>query len=469
MSKKRSGHNRFKGAHQNPMKEIIKINNMLNKINVGANVDSAINKVNEMNNKILENNSVQIATQILENKTVIKNFKDDSFRIPTYVETDSVQVVNKPFVIGYLKDYGGCGHFRMVYPMNLINSRFSFDGKINCTLFPRMLVQDDLIPHVRAFVFQRPMGEESTYAINAYKKFQPQYQYKLIAELDDYIFEVPNYHPMYKTNTVEKTRSLLVNLANMDEIIVSTETLKNSLVELGLTNRITVIENYLPKHLYQTDTKRFRFLDIQKPTIAYTGANYHYNNEQQMCGDFTDNVQKFIKKNIDNYNFIFYGSAPYFLKEEADAGKLVIVPFTNPVEYTTNLKKYRADFVIAPLVENIFNACKSDLRYLESSAMGSVFIGSRFTGKLSSPYQNLSLTFTEETTVEELENIISKHCNKDEFNKILSEQYDFLDSRWLENNNNIFKYVETYSSGIGGVKVSESHPQYIKIQEIVNK
>src|ERR1035437_633069 len=103
------------------MKEIIRINKILNNIDVDKNVDSAITKVNELNNKILENNSIQVATQILENTTVIKRFTDDSHHIPTYVEEGPVQVVNKPFVIGYLKDYGGCGHFRMIYPMNLIN------------------------------------------------------------------------------------------------------------------------------------------------------------------------------------------------------------------------------------------------------------------------------------------------------------------------------------------------------------
>lgn len=449
------------------MKEILRINKMLNNINVDENVTSAITKVNELNNKILENNSVQVASQILENTTVIKRFTDDSHQIPTYVEDGDVQVVNKPFIIGYLKDYGGCGHFRMVYPMNLINSRFSISGKINCTLFPKMLVQDDIIPHVRSFVFQRPTGEESTYVIDSYKRFQAQYQYKLIAELDDYIFEVPEYHPAYNTNNVEKTRSLLVNLAKMDEIIVSTENLKNGLVELGITNKITVIENYLPKHLYQTDVKRFRFTNIEKPTIAYTGSDYHYNNTTKNSGDFLENVRTFISKNIEKYNFIFFGNVPHFLKEHSDAGKLVIVPFTNPVEYATNLKKYRADFFIAPLDENIFNACKSDLRYLESAAMGSVFIGSKFTGELSSPYQNAPITFTKDTSVEDLENIISKYSNKDKFNEILSEQYDILDNRWLENNNNLFKYIEVYSSGINGLTIEENHPQYNQVKDFL--
>lgn len=471
MSKKKNKNKvkkKYIGGHTNPMKEAIRINNILSKINIDDSVTESINKVNQLNNKILENNSVQVATQILENNSVIKKMTDDSYRIQTYVEKDAVEVVNKPYVIGYLKDYGGCGHFRMIYPMNLINSRFSFSGKINCTLFPNMLVQDDLVPHVRAFVFQRPITEESTYAINAYKKFQKEYQYKLIAELDDYVFEVPSYHPAYSTNTIEHTRMLLLNLAKMDEIIVSTENLKNGLIELGITNKITVIENYLPKYLYKTDVKRFRLNDIKKPTIAYTGSDYHYNNSLKLDGDFSENIKEFILKNIDNYNFIFFGNVPEFLREHANDGKIVIVPFTNPVEYSTNLKNYRADFFIAPLAENMFNACKSDLRYLESSAMGSVFIGSKFTGEFTSPYQKCPITITADSTVEDIEKIINSNLNKDNFNNILSEQYDSLDNRWLENNQNIFKYVEAYSSGVAGVKVDEDHPQYGQVKDFLN-
>lgn len=468
-NKNKNKKKKFVGGHRvaNPMAEILRINKMLNNINIDDSVSGAIKKVNSLNNKIIDNNSVQVASQLLENTTVIKKFNNSDFSIKTYVEKEEVQVVNKPFVIGYLKDYTACGHFRMIYPMNLINSRFSFTGKINCTLFPRMIVQDDIILHVRAIVFQRPTGEEATYSINAYKQFQAQYQYKLIGELDDYVFEVPMHHPLFLKNTVEHTRSLLLNLAKLDEIIVSTENLKKALIELGLTNRITVIENYLPKHLYQTDVKRFRFEDIKKPVIAYTGADSHYNNSLDLDGDFSGNTREFIEKNIDNYEFIFFGNVPNFLKKHADEGKIVIVPSTNPLEYPINLKKYRADFVIAPLEENIFNSCKSDLRYLEAAAAGAVFIGSRFEGEMTSPYQFFENTFTSESTVEDIENIINSHLNVDSFNNSLSDQYNFLDTRWLENNQNLMKFVEAYSSGISGVSVEESHPQYESVKEFL--
>lgn len=462
MAKKKK---KYTGYAKNPMKEVMRINKMLSEISVEENVNAAIQKVNQVNNKIVENNTVQVANQLLANQTIIKAFTDDSYAIERYVEKEPVQVVDKPFVIGYIKDYSGCGHFRMIYPMNMINTKFSHTGKINCSIFPAMLTQDDVVPHVRAFVFQRPIGEDQVFKINAYKKFQAQYQYKLIAELDDYVFELPEYHPGHDENFIKNTRSLLTNLNNVDEVIVSTENLHRQLSALGVTSRIKVIKNYLPKHLYQTDVKRFRFNDITKPKIAFTGSNFHYNNLKKLDGDFSANIKEFIIKNIDVYDFIFFGDAPYFLKQFVDEGKIVIIPFTNPVEYANNLKKIRVDFVIAPLSENLFNACKSDLRYLEASAMGSIFIGSRFINVderegFTSPYQYNNNVFDTSTTVEQLEAIIEKFKNKDKFNEEISIQYDELEDRWLENPKNILEYVEVFSTGVKGLVIEEDHPQF---------
>lgn len=457
-----------KARSNDPMKEVLRITSLLNKIDVDKSVSEAVTKVNKANNEIIESTSFEVANKLLDSRTLVKKH-DDSNRpkIDTYVEDGQVEVVNKPFVIGYLKDYGGCGHFRMIYPMNLINSRFSITGKINCTLYPKMVVQDDIIPHVRTIVFQRPIGEESVYTISAYKKFQKEFQYKLVAELDDYVFELPQYHPNFMRNTVEETRTLLLNLNTVDEVIVSTDNLKNELVKLGVTSLITVIENYLPKYLYQTDLRRFKLNNIVKPRIVYNGSDYHYNNEKNLEGDFEGNIKEFIISNIDNYEFIFFGNTPNFMKKYVDEGKVVVVPFTNPVEYATMLRRTRADFVIAPLVENVFNSCKSDLRYLEAASMGAIFIGSKFNGEFTSPYQGNTNTFDSTSSAEDINNIISKYLDKDVFNDELASQYEFLEGRWLENNNNIFKYVETYSSGIGGVQISTDHPQYADVAKIL--
>lgn len=452
----------------NPMAEVIRINKVLSEINASGEIQSVVESVNKATSELVDNNGFTVAAQILENRTIIKDFSNSDISIERYTESGKVQVVDKPLVIGYLRDYSGCGHFRMIYPMNMINTKFSYSGKINCTLFPVMLTQEDVVPHVRAFVFQRPIGDDQVHKIDTYKKFQKEYQYKLVGELDDYVFDLPEYHPGYDTSYVRDTRTLLHNLNKMDEVIVSTVNLKNELARLGVTTKITVIENCLPKHLYETDVKRFKISQRDtKPTIAFTGSNFHYNNEKQLDGDFAGNIKDFILKNLDNYKFMFFGDAPYFLKTEEISAKILIVPPTNPVEYATNLKKYRTDFVIGPLSENVFNACKSDLRYLEASAMGSIFIGSKFLGEFTSPYQNCRNTFTVNDSVEDIEAIIAKYSDVNLFNDEIALQYEELEGRWLEKAENLMKYVEVFSTGIGGVHIEQSHPQYESFKDFV--
>ena len=140
-----------------PMAEINRISRIIDKISVDDTINKSISKLNEVNEKIANNNTIDTAKTLLYNQTIIKNITNPEHTIERYFvdNIDEVEVVDKPFVVGYARDYSGCGHFRMIYPMNMINSKYSQSGKINCILYPLPVTQDDIVKHVRCFVFLR--------------------------------------------------------------------------------------------------------------------------------------------------------------------------------------------------------------------------------------------------------------------------------------------------------------------------
>lgn len=391
--------------------------------------------------------------------------------VPTAEAIGPVALVDKPYVYGYTSEFSGPSQFRMIFPFNALNAHFSHTGKLQCMVQNQIITQEDILPFVRAFWFKNPFEANRTYELFVYKKHQERYQYKLIAELDDYVFEYPEWHPNFGKFSINDARTLLDNLRNVDEVVVSTEALKRQLTELGVSTPMTVIPNNLPKAYYGTDiSKRYRLKDLVKPTILYNGSNYHYGKTN---GDFDGEIRTFIENNLDNYNFIFMGvgrrgdgslTLPDYLQQPAKEGRIKIMPHYAPTEYPYALRQLRPDFVIAPLVDCPFNEAKSDLRFLEGASTGAVFLGQAFENG-TSPYQFLRNTFI---TAKDIEETIARLLNKDSFNEELKIQYELLSTRWLDDVNNLLNIVKVFGSGIDGVKLTREHEQYSQFKSRID-
>jgi len=104
-----------------------------------------------------------------------------------------------------------------------------------------------------------------------------------------------------------------------------------------------------------------------------------------------------------------------------------------------------------PLVENNFNKCKSSLRYTESCAAGTVFLGTVFSKDKWSPYEEIpeECKVLDTATVEDIDRIFWNACKKDNYNKLLNQNYDFINTHgfWLESNTHLQKWLCMIDSG----------------------
>ena len=130
------------------------------------------------------------------------------------------------------------------------------------------------------------------------------------------------------------------------------------------------------------------------------------------------------------------GALPWFFEEIKDL--ITFVPWVDCNSFPRTVMSIKPDFTIAPLTENEFNRCKSDLRFIESCAIGAVFLGSEWP---NSPYENIhtDCRVKPEVTVEELDDKFWALTKKDKYNEVLNWQYDYVNknNRWLESNNHI--------------------------------
>lgn len=267
------------------------------------------------------------------------------------------------------------------------------------------------------FFTQRAVGTKN---METLLKIKRQTNVKFIIDFDDNVWdELPKYNftKINHLDNKESTRKYLNELA--DVIVVTTESLKKSLCEFVPATKINVIPNMLPRF-------KWTFPRIEAPSgnkILYAGSPTHFSNETHMYGDFTSEWDKFLK----DKDMTIMGIKPWFINSDK------VYPWTDMTSYAVNFYQIASQckYVIAPLADNFFNKCKSDLKYLECCAVGRVCLCSDFE---DSPYHYAHdlQKIPVKATAKQIEYAF-KQC-EEHYDEIVKYQYDYLNKRWLEGN-----------------------------------
>lgn len=334
-------------------------------------------------------------------------------------------------------DYGACGQIRVNWPaqllqtlnINVLNTRTLYAGFPIDTIFIQRCAEQPIFDILKAC------------KINGTK---------IILDFDDLLFKgynegLPSYNRAKSAIDIDKTTACIKdNLDVIDKVVVSTNYLKNVFTDTFNFNKVEVIPNYLPRFIYHFDRKNELTDNLIKPTILYSGSSAHYSETDS--GDFNTAIINFIKNNIDKINFVIVGEVPFFFKDIAD--QIINIQPINILAYPNLINSIQADFIIAPLKENVFNKCKSNLKYIESCAVGAVMLGSVFD---DSPYNCIDERCKIEKTMsaKQIDNMFWKLCEKDTYNEILNNQYEYMNDMWLENN--ISKYVNLFDEKVVGI------------------
>lgn len=293
-------------------------------------------------------------------------------------------------------DNSGCSFVRLRW--NALYLQQFTSTNIFPVVVPNAIFDNNYLILTRCIIMQRPVDDRKMEQFYNLKTLQPKYGYKLVAEFDDMVWDsIPEYNGSSAHMNIQKNCENMKKIcAWADEIMVSTEYMKKSIEKKFDTYNVTVVENAIPKYLWQNHRKPISE-KIVKPKILYTGAAQHYMNplpiSQQfptgipgIKGDWTDKWIDFIIDNVknDRIEFVCMTSLPFFFEEIKE--KIQIIPWTDCNTFPMTVQKQNPDFIIAPLIDNEFNRCKSNLKLLESAAIGAVFIGDKFE---NGPYSNI--------------------------------------------------------------------------------
>jgi len=364
---------------------------------------------------------------------------------------------NLPRAINYYADYGGCGFWRMIWPEFLMNAY----NKACMSGLTQMILDTRFYHGIKAIRMQRQATPFQKSFIQELKKVKSDFGFRLIYEVDDIVFkdDIPDYNRC-KDAFVDQTiiDSILEIMKMMDEITVTCDYMKQYYMDKTGNKNITVIPNYPPKFWLD------RFYDrnkIQKsyeknkkrPRVLYSGSGTHIDvlnrtNFKDDFGHVTDAIIKARKK----FKFVWKGCFPLAVKPYIDNGEMEFINWSPLHDYPQGLVDTNCNVAFAPLINNVFNRSKSNIKMIEAGAIG-----------LPGAYQDLCTYqeaehkfITGKDLINQLE-VITSDVN--EYMNISSRARKFADGLWLEDH--LDEYEALYLTEWGSAERNIKSPTLI--------
>lgn len=254
-----------------------------------------------------------------------------------------------PRILAQPADPWGSGHYRVIQPFEALKRAGIIEGvPYSAVLDP--VEQARIDPDV--VILQRRVSAQDLAGIARMRRFSRAFT---VYEIDDYLPNLPlkNIHREHMPKDV--LRSMRKALGMVDRCVVSTPQLAEALH--GLHDDIRVVRNLLPPAWWTALPQPAR-VSSAKPRVGWAGGVGH-------TGDL-ELVADVVIELAADVDWVFFGMCPERLLPH-------VAEFHEGVDitvYPRALASLGLDLAIAPLEDNRFNACKSNLRLLEYGACG---------------------------------------------------------------------------------------------------
>jgi GT2 family glycosyltransferase len=324
-----------------------------------------------------------------------------------------------PVVLAHPADPWGCGNYRVIRPLQAMRR----DGLVDGMLSEGLLQVVDLERYnPDIIVLQRQIGDER---LEAMRRIQRLSQAFTVYELDDYLPNLPMKSMHREHMPKDILKSMRRGLSFVDRFVVSTEPLAEALA--GLHGDIRVIENRLPVEWWKDLSSQRR--RGRKPRVGWAGGVSH-------TGDL-ELIADVVKELAAEVEWVFFGMCPEAIRpyvHEVHEGVQIDL-------YPAALARLDLDLALAPIEQNLFNECKSNLRLLEYGACGFPVVCSDLR-----PYQgNLPVTRVK-NRFKDWVDAIRMHINDlDASARMGDELRANVLSDWMLEGNNLVAWREAWS------------------------
>lgn len=375
----------------------------------------------------------------------------------------------KPYVQVVCSGYSGCRYYRVSKPAFCLNWMEPGPGFF-CLETPSPLMEPGILGATRAIVLKSCAGVQGLELIKQLKAAQAKFGFRIVNDLDDVPFYTAESHregdsDFDAINTKswdEKHNAATIEAFKLCDLITCTKQyLADKFRAVGCKN-VVVIPNAVSRGEWSLPRREPLKEDLKQLHLVCTQAPQHFipahkdekgNDVPEQLGDFASaEWREWVIKHVKDGDIrLTQMGNPSFLWNEI-ADKIQQLPWVQPHRYASLVCRCKPDLIIAPLVPNEINRCRSDLRYVEACAMSSAFLGSIFP---DSPYNATpELSWVEQgASIEVLDEKLRMLKDRDTFNKLIAGGWDFLlkEGRIMESDLCVGRYVDAWGSCDGQI------------------
>ena len=182
----------------------------------------------------------------------------------------------------------------------------------------------------------------------------------VVVDIDDLLTDLPQQHRERRRNEDMKS-ALVKHLREADVVAVTTDALKNTLK--AYNPNVHVLPNLIDENVW-TCTGTRRRSKIEEVVIGFGGTITH--DYDFACA--VPAIRHVLAKYPGRVRIKLIGCAPAELA--GIAGVEHIAPIRSYRKYARTLYESGFDLMVAPLEDNQFNRCKSNIKFLEYSICG---------------------------------------------------------------------------------------------------
>ena len=351
--------------------------------------------------------------------------------------------------LNYLADYGGCGYYRCMAP-NLMLNLYQKAVIMESTA---MVLDPRFYQTVEAVKLQRQATPHQRDFVKILKQISQQKPLKLIYEVDDVVFheDIPMYNRNRNAFVSEEIRNCILEIISMaDEVTVTCDYFRDYMINKTGNKNVSTVPNYLMKWWFDRyynlgDLVKKFDKNKKKPIVAIFASGTHVDvlNRVNQKDDFEFVLPAIIKSRKD-YEWHFYGSYPLPIRPFIDSGEMKFFPWAPLVEFPEAMAKSGAQVTFAALQNNHFNCSKSEIKFIESGALGMPCVCPDLP-----TYKNAHLKYAYNNGNEFIDCLKTVLKNQSVYADYAKRARAYAETMWLDDEKNLMKYHEVYFTPFG--------------------
>jgi len=355
----------------------------------------------------------------------------------------------------------GCRFYRASMPAFTLN--WIEGAGVHCIEVPAPLLEPGIIGATRAIVLKSCAGWQGLELLKQLSAIRQKYPHlRIINDFDDMPFgktvvlEGDSDFEAFAAKTWDdKHNECSIECLKLCDLVTTTNKyLAKKLEEAGA--KVMIIPNAVPRSMWSLPRRAPLTEDLKVVNLTLSQCPQHFvpahkdehgNDVPEQIGDFASaEWREWVIKHVKDGDMRVtqMGNASFLWNEIQD--KVTSLPWVSPNRFASLMTRTNPDLVIAPMVPNELNRCRSDLRYVEAAVCSSAFLGSDFP---DSPYANVP-EFSRVplgATMEQLDEKLRQLKDRDTFNGLVDQGWKFLveDGRILESEQCMARYVEAWA------------------------